>query len=474
MSEASASTGGSGALQAEKPNEEVTIARPLNDPNPVTFSFRHRHMWSIFNKPTQNQLVQASTGFGPDCVFQANQFFILPVKAAAFWMTRGEQARLYNFHNIRFVTASMKLHNQSYRTQFVTGSTAIGYANSNMQIHGYIFQDSQNELPPYNIWPQTGGVTTNVVRGTDIRNLLYPSTSTTLGTQGPYATQEFVALTWEPWFISGYVPTNNAAAEIMADASWLNQVTIGMIQRSHILGKKVKEWNWSFNLGAAWGGRWVPLRSHTLPYYPSDIINGPQETDAMPSIGNAGCWGIAATPNGIAGGALNVMDDMMIVPDNPMEIIQPYSDPDEGVSNPNPLAAQRDFGTPGTMKHAGTLENVFLGVEHLSNQDGTTVPVVWDFYIDTEIVIEATYHTGLQFQAAAIETTFNTSAGNPKYRWNYIGVETAQSLNNLKHPRYGSYSASSLPARRPSRRTAGWGQDGILGYGHMTAAQFLP
>ena len=34
-----------------------------------------------------------------------------------------------------------------------------------------------------------------------------------------------------------------------------------------------------------------------------------------------------------------------------------------------------------------------MAVEHLLNADGTIVPMIWDFYLDTEIVVECSYES---------------------------------------------------------------------------------
>ena len=34
----------------------------------------------------------------------------------------------------------------------MTGSTAVGFANSNMQMHSYVYDGSAGKTPPYNLW----------------------------------------------------------------------------------------------------------------------------------------------------------------------------------------------------------------------------------------------------------------------------------------------------------------------------------
>ena len=46
--------------------------------------------------------------------------------------------------------------------------------------------------------------------------------------------------------------------------------------------------------------------------------------------------------------------------------------------------------TPGHMM----TDNLFLGIEHLPNSDGSIVPAIWDMYIDTNIRIEVDFDYG--------------------------------------------------------------------------------
>ena len=39
------------------------------------------------------------------------------------------------------------------------------------------------------------------------------------------------------------------------------------------------------------------------------------------------------------------------------------------------------------------IHNKFLAVEHLLNSDGTVVPMIWDFYLDTDIWVELSYES---------------------------------------------------------------------------------
>ena len=77
------------------------------------------------------------------------------------------------------------------------------------------------------------------------------------------------------------------------------------------------------------------------------------------------------------------------------------------------------------------VENLWMGVEHLTNQDGSIVPMIWDFYVDTNITVEVNYKTGGHgYEKLARASAIGLPSASPQARECYYTTESFQSVNN--------------------------------------------
>lgn len=469
--EGSSSAGGAPPLDSKKPNEEVTIARPLKRSGPIQFTFQHRYFLSVPTDSTPLEIQIGATGVGQTEYWLRTQFRGFPVRSANLWMTQGEIALLLQFNAIKFNHASMKLSQNSYRTQFITGSTTIGFANSNMQTHSYCFQDLNNELPPYQWYLDGAGPNSpSVVTGANVNAFLFPgyygSSPYTVGTvAAPAATHSYAIMPWRPWIKGGTTATTNAALEIDPSQDWQLNVAPSILHQSSIMGKKVKEMSFDFNLAASWNGLWVPIRPHLFPQFPVDYETPTPETPTTTQqTGFAGCWlglsNIAGTT------AIQKFSSLMICPATPVTSLYPFAD-EYYIAESASSTQVRQSGVYGTGVPSQTYpQDVWVAVEHLPNADGSIVPCVWDFVCDVEIMVEAAYETGIHTKVAQAISTYDSDMGTPKYRRNYIVPNLYQSINNRHmNQHFGKHDSSPTDSALGTQygSTNSLGQMGMLG-----------
>jgi len=159
------------------------------------------------------------------------------------------------------------------------------------------------------------------------------------------------------------------------------------VKQAHIMGKDVKQWGRTYDLKHMWGNKWLPVKPHYLP----DYRNASQVTLSTQDNNNAGCMfpslqGSQAISQNIVN---QVTLDTLVCPVRPAEYIQPMENIDSEQS------ATNFFGQINQLHHVSHMPNLFLMAENLPNPDGTVVPIIWDFYMDTEIQIEAEYDAGV-------------------------------------------------------------------------------
>ena len=198
-------------LESKKPGEEYTIARPIPHRGPIQLNFNHRRMYMIPNFVEQFAFVNpAPVAAGITDQWIRNQFRCLPIRSMFWWMTPGEAALLFQFQKMKFLSAKWCIHNQSFRTQFITGSSAVGYANSNMQCHGYIYRGDMDNFPIYDIWYSAEvPITDQPVNGINVANFEWPASldeAPSCITSSPQ--YGFQVLPYTPWVYQGsHAPT---------------------------------------------------------------------------------------------------------------------------------------------------------------------------------------------------------------------------------------------------------------------------
>lgn len=399
-------------LTAKTPQQELTIARPISAAGqPVFLRFSHRHMFSIPNFDTPYNIVTQNTSGGGVAI--RYQYRCLPVKSAMFWMTPGELSLLFQFQGIKWINADFSMHNMSFRSQFVTGSTTVGFANSNMQLHGLLFEATDGNFPPYNIWKATDApYTNNAVKGVDILNTQWSRTVDVGVTGLNVSSMQFVQLPYVPWMFAGRNCSTIAEAQPQY-SKWQDivyQHGLQLAQSSEIIGHKVNEIKRSYDLRTAWRDRFVPVKPHlSLGAEPQNFSNTPGSNTA----GGLGTYGglLYADGNAAVPGTISThLDTTVIPPNSQFEFDEAnISDYNVPIGNVPSHVAVGDYIK--NERRTPQMLTPFIGIEHLPNADGSIVQSLWDFYLDTDIIVEATYNTGVFQQASIITTTFDGTPG---------------------------------------------------------------
>lgn len=380
-----------------KPNEESTIARPIRHNGPLVLTFSHRRLYYLPNfNPVFDVVNPVPVPGTTNPIFIRNQFRCLPIRANAWWMTPGEQALLYQFQKMKYVHAKWCIHNQSFRTQFVTGSANVGFANSNMQCHAYVYKGNMDNFPMYEIWYNGNKpITDNPVTGPVINSAEWPNSldgglaSFTLSPQ-----YQFTPLPYVPWIYGGtHRPSDLIDGvlypELGNDTNFQNY--FNMLQDCDIIGKKVPEICEEYDLASTWGNRFIPIVPRTtfnevgIDWSTKNMANYPSMIGTKMSM-------LQKTAAGTGINMFGTDDDMICPPNDFSEYMNTGVDSSSGPNSGYP--SSQVSGSYGGGHRKPRVQNKFLAVEHLVNDDGSIVPMVWDFYVDTEITVEVTYETG--------------------------------------------------------------------------------
>lgn len=472
------------ALGESKPNEETTIARPLSHSNVCQFTFKRRYMFSFQNigssRSSLHQIVQVNQPTSGTAapfsqlagVWVQYPFYVMPVKAPGWWLQDGEVALILQFKAFKYCHASMKAHNISYRTQFTTGTNAVSFANSNMQMHSYLYDGSVAKLPPYNIWdsghvPGSAVPTTNSYIDTFLHGntSIEPATTSTPIIGG--AETSFQTYSMIPWFIEGYAPITPGTSTINPLGMSYSQGYQTFIKGSEIYGKKVKEWNRTYNLKSYWGDRWLPLAGHHMPVATDDLTN--QSVGAqMGTAWNAGT--MCARPSLTNVDPITIFKSTHVCPVRPSVYVQPTLNVDGAYSVGLPEATdpgQMTYGQVSLLKHMNVMQNLLFGVESLPNQDATIVPVVVDMYMDTEIQIECTFGHGHIMQIADTNYTTATAVQPAITVCQPSNYQTDWDADEGTY--YGDWTAvlQDPNTNLGTGQLNGFGSMGILGYGGL-------
>lgn len=378
-------------LTETTPVTELTISHPVRNANISTFTFKHRRCYTIPNYDAP--IIKLNCPLGNDTAGVPRTSIaswaryptkVLPTRSLMWWINQAELGTIMNAGNaIRFKHAKLNVHDMSFRTQFITGSNAVGYANSNMQMRGLIC-DGDSNLPPYGIWSVDSRLAGGQRPGTQVDGIYvdqheWGTTSVentpdgTAATINTGAVTQFAVLPYEPYFMQALKLSDGS---LIWNQGWMNWPSM-----CELVGKKVKEWGREYDLEKHWHGKWISMMPHAYP----DDIRGLGTTDCT--------QGGFIPPNPKAGIWQNTSDlyiHMTVCPTRPGEFVEPYQNQDSvgGIA----MSSDKVIGTnyiPN--KDLRPIGNLFLGVEHLQNADGTIVPIIWDFYIDTEITIEVRY-----------------------------------------------------------------------------------
>lgn len=162
-----------------------------------------------------------------------------------------------------------------------------------------------------------------------------------------------------------------------------------LMEKSQIIGRKVADWNRSWNLAECWHDRHIQVRP---TFVPQEAVADYSVTAPGGVDGLAYTLGALTNLSGNTGGsAQDGTSDLWICPPDPQND-SAYNGIDQGsmanAAAPSSFAA----GMYNKTKKAGIgVDNIFMAVEHLPNPDGTIVPVAWDFYCDTNISIELSF-----------------------------------------------------------------------------------
>ena len=409
---------------------DLTISRPLGNKNGATFTFSHRYMFSIYNYDTPLKINTWSTdGTGTKYFAERHQFKVLPLKSLMFWMARGEQALMLQFNKMKFLQCGFRMHDMSFRSQFVTGSTAVGFANSNMQLHGMIMKPNYEDMPPYEIFKdgaEPDGVNKQIL-GADVANVLYPA-PVDVGISGMIAaTTQFVPLPWQPWFWAGVLGNTDTTQAQPARPCLASETQhLIPIQLSTLIGKRVEEFGEQYDLAAHWHNRYIPIK----PGWRGAANNFLADyRTAAP----AGAGPMAYTIGGLVNatgyttgvGVNDCSEDMHIVPpDRHFHSAYANANNNEFPTATSSQADGRSFGN-----NAKRLNNLFLGVEHLMNQDGSLVPAIWDFYIDTTITIECKKDHHVYLPGNTL-VTLDKEDPDHSQGFNYMLPNPYQAVNN--------------------------------------------
>ena len=307
------------AQQAEDKGamEETTIHQGvISKPSSVVLTFSHRQMWTIGNKATPwSQKVLPATATDPGLIWNNSPFHCLPIRAAMFWMTTGELAMLTMGSSIKFLKADLTIHHSSFRSQFITGSSSVGFANSNMQLHGHIFENEGN-LPPYEILASGSPIpadTPVVLVGNAINNAIWADRNSESDCTNK-ATFRFTPLVWDPWFYGGALPPTTASTPSMADLTSLayHNNMFPMMEKTTIIGRKVADWNRTYDLASQWNGLSIPTRmTHTGNPGMADFSKEAAGGRSCQAFTTQALLNMDVNTSGIAQVAL---DDMWVVP----------------------------------------------------------------------------------------------------------------------------------------------------------------
>jgi len=384
-------------------------------------------------------------------------------------MTAGELALLAQFQALKWVKAGFKIHSQSFRSQFVTGSTAVGFANSNMQMHGYWFEDTRNELGPWNMWTTGSPSTTRCTLGTDIINLINPP----LGgpTSNKVAKREFVPLPFTPWFNMGTIANGAVGAAEYPGETLVNyQSEPLLMQGSYIIGKKVKEWNREYNLAAMWHNKFIPIKPHLLPINWTGNAVIQDGTTNIPSAASAGTWADTWIHNNVSSAIGQSIADTCIVPQYP----GCYDQPSRSIEGSDGIwpddNASRIAGVGAIPRgDLGMFTTPMLAVEQLTNQDGSVVPAAWDFYISTEIVVEVMYNSGGIYPQSYVSVVIppNAPVGAPQTQFSLILPHPYQATVNDQNMFFADQNVIDDHMGVNSNFNRAFGQQGYLGRGRI-------
>lgn len=356
----------------------------------------------------------------------------------------------------------------SFRTQFTTGSSAIGYANSNMQIHGYFFQDDENALNPWEYYDGDGiPVTNDTLNATNIANTEWNNSVRlmTTGAINAASNSNFVLLPYTPWIHCGYQETTVPAGEIPPSVAALYQNFPTIIRRSTIIGKKVKEHNLNYNLSSLWNNMWCPVKPHMLSYYNPATMSKAKGT-LLDSSGMVGTWCDPTIENNNTGFAQQWYS-VSVCPLGPTETYSPWSRDATMAEDQNSKSDVQALGGPNAPHiRQNMMVDPWLAVEHLPNQDQTIVPVVWDMYVDTEILVEATYDSNMYPMLATIWQIDQSGAGNPQFQFSQpVPVQLQATQNSHAHTRYGDYTTLTSRSQRViTGQNWSFGASQLLGY----------
>lgn len=479
-------------VESEFAKTEKVIARPLktSHENVATYTFRRRYMFSLQNAATtQDELYNIATNVSQGGLpgysnsfanFAHYPWKILPVKSIMFWMNRGEVTFLMQHDAIKFCHAKFDVHHQSFRTQFVTGTTSVGFANSNMQMHGLLFEDHDKDLPPYNIWltgtdPRSSTALT--VNGLDITQALHGINPKWIGGApvNPIGAEgQFLAIPWDPWYLVGYVQTPAPTLPIDETQKLTNQYYQIFHRKAEIIGKEVP-WGRSYDLRSMWGDKWLANVPHLVPSL-TDNSNAQAGYGSESGSGSAGLyWGklqTVATPTAQDRNA--ILTSQLVCPARPNVYIQPHANIDtEPLDTTSSRSSLGGVGlmTKGLGQH---MTNLLLQVENLPNQDGSIVPIIWDFYMDTEITVEVKFNQHLVNRDYLADTLapaadrFGQCTFKPD-PWGPID----NSDHYMFHNAYaGSFGSSSAGQQQQTAMQAGLGSLGMVGAHQIAASNF--
>ena len=459
-------------LDDQGANEEKTIARPLSIKNVVQFTFNKRYLLSFSNIGTavnttiQRLAVDQSSSAGAPFL-QVNglwvnyPFYVLPVKSPIWWMNSGEMALLLQFTKFRYCHAKMKAHNLSYRTQFVTGSNAIAFANSNMQMHSYLVEPNDT-MPPYNVWtgdglpgtapPATPALLASALHGNEFIEPTTVATPVFGGAETYFQNWQFY-----PWFLQGYQPKTVGTSKLTPTMDAGNQTYMTLMKHAEILGKKVKEWDRSYDLEGIWGGKWLPIRGTQQPIATDFTVSAGDFYSRGPLAGTSTPC-LTSTGNPVAN-----FSGTLICPARPSEYHQPWAKAD-GVAAQANTGDTNSYGYPVRPLHGmGKVSNIFLGIESLPNQDGSLVPIIMDGYFDTEITVECSFGNDM-YQNGAFY--FNTPATGVSPEVDYsVPNPFAMHVNSNHNTYFGEWSrqAQIQPNNVGPGQSYGFGEMGFLG-----------
>jgi hypothetical protein len=267
-----------------------------------------------------------------------------------------------------------------------------------MQMHSLWFDNDENMLPPYQISSSPTMLPVDAsFLGANLEAALHGQTnieSPTIVMAGGASTG-FHKWNAYPWFYNGVV---SSAAGNNADpnATIFNQAYMAFHKKAHIYGKKVRTIERSYDLAKCWSNRWIPIKSHFLPFHNASL-NGPGGMRNW-NNGRTGTKGeLYVNDISIPAGDMNeAVFSQLVVPTGGTVYQQPN----------NPSLGNTQHGAPAgtnwtlqgwnsTSKHYVGIPNIMLQVEHLPNPDNSIVKILLDCYFDTTISIEVDFDHGV-------------------------------------------------------------------------------